>query len=195
MKTTLLAAIALLASFVRGQAQLELLFSLLDGAACALDCYLDTCDSVSVQCFCEQSPTLQTCFQSSCDSSILVLLTKGLDTFAVRYSITISADIQTDNNNTVNATSTATNTTISRTSLSYSNVTTFPTTSGRNTSHLSIGNATNMVTVTTTVTALVNVNNPISTQTRSAAHKSKDIGTGIRVGLLVTVFLFYALCV
>lgn len=93
MKITALTAAAVFASIVCAQGQVEFLFNLLNGAACAIDCYLDSCDNIDVQCFCQENPTLQSCFQSSCDASILVLLTKGFHTLCRKIHFQNSANL------------------------------------------------------------------------------------------------------
>ena len=59
-------------------AQIELLFSILETSACAALCYDDSCHTItSAACFCSQSTVISGCVHTDCGADILALVLRA----------------------------------------------------------------------------------------------------------------------
>lgn len=60
-------------------AQIELLFSVLEASACAALCYDDSCHKniTSAVCFCSQSKVISGCVHTECEADILALVLRA----------------------------------------------------------------------------------------------------------------------
>ena len=104
----LLSALIIAVSALVVNAQIELLFSVLETSACAALCYHDSCSGslTSTTCFCQESEAIKGCVRSDCGSDILTLVLHAVTTLCGTSSLLgLLINVDNGNDTTVNPTS------------------------------------------------------------------------------------------